>query len=88
MCGTFTANQLFLVRCYPYPYPSSITGTINLSSCLSVVSLNEPIKNYKFVFDVCTSERVYHLAADSEEERMEWVTTLKDLLFGQQQTVS
>ena len=64
------------------------TGDINLNSCLSVVTLNEPIKHYKFVFDVCTSERVYHLAADTEEERSDWVSTLKDLLFNPQQKVS
>ena len=59
-------------------------GSINLNSCLSVVSLNEPIKHYKFVFDVCTTERVYHLAADTEEERSEWVSTLKELLYSSQ----
>ena len=65
-----------------------LTGSINLSSCLSVVTLNENIKNYKFVFDVCTSERVYHLAADTEKERLDWVSTLKDLLFSPQVSTS
>ncbi len=52
------------------------------------MTLNESIKNYKFVFDVCTSERVYHLAADTEEERLDWVSTLRELLFSPQQAVS
>lgn len=56
-------------------------GSIDLNNCISVVSLTESIKNFRFVFDVCTTERVYHLAADSEEERTEWVKTLKELLF-------
>lgn len=64
--------------------PPHIVGSINLNSCLSVVLLNEPIRHYKFVFDVCTTERVYHLAADTEEERLEWVSTLRDLLFPSQ----
>ena len=62
-------------------------GSINLKSCLSVVALTEPLKNFKFVFDVCTTDRVYHLAADTEEDRTEWVNTLKTLLFTSQ-TVS
>ena len=56
-------------------------GSINLNTCLSVVSSSVPVKNFKYVFDVSTTERVYHLAADSEKERSEWVSTLKELLF-------
>ena len=48
---------------------------------MSVISSSVPVKNFKFVFDVSTTDRVYHLAADSEEERLDWVSTLKDLLF-------
>lgn len=59
-------------------------GTIDLNCCLSVISSSVPVKNFKFVFDVSTTERVYHLAADSEEERAEWVATLKELLFSAQ----
>ncbi len=49
-----------------------------------MISSSVPVKNFKFVFDVSTTERVYHLAADSEEERAEWVATLKELLFSAQ----
>ena len=64
-----------------YPMTVFIAGSINLNSCLSVMSSSLPVKNFKFVFDVSTTDRVYHLAADSEEERLDWVSTLKDLLF-------
>ena len=64
-----------------YPMTVSIAGSINLNSCLSVVSSSVPVKNFNFVIDVSTTDRVYRLAADSKEERLDWVTTLKDLLF-------
>ena len=63
------------------PHYCNSAGSINLNTCLSVVSSSVPVKNFKFVFDVSTTERVYHLAADSEKERSEWVSTLKELLF-------
>lgn len=68
-------NYVCIIQC---------TGTIDLNCCLSVISSSVPVKNFKFVFDVSTTERVYHLAADSEEERAEWVATLKELLFSAQ----
>ena len=71
----------FPINACVYPMTVSIAGSINLNSCLSVISSSVPVKNFKFVFDVSTTDRVYHLAADSEEERLDWVSTLKDLLF-------
>jgi len=56
-------------------------GTIDLEGCVSVVPHTDPIKNYKHVFDVCTRERVYHLSADTHEEKWAWVNTLQELLF-------
>ena len=34
------------------------------------------------MFDVCTSERVYHLNAENAEEKEAWISTLCRLLFG------
>ena len=39
------------------------------------------MKGHKHVFDVCTVDRTYHLAAESAEEKNEWIITLKDMLF-------
>ena len=41
----------------------------------------EPIKGHKFAFDICTEDRVYHLASETEQERQEWLETLNTLLF-------
>ena len=62
---------------------SSLTtciGVINLKSCTEVKE-REPIKGHKFAFDICTEERVYHLASETEQERQEWLETLNTLLF-------
>lgn len=56
------------------------TGIINLKSCTEVKE-REPIKGHKFAFDICTFERVYHLACETEEERKDWINTLNTLLF-------
>ena len=45
----------------------------------------EPIKGHKFAFDVCTVERVYHLACETEENRKLWIDTLNTLLFEEPQ---
>ncbi|XP_064401081.1 sesquipedalian-1-like isoform X2 [Halichondria panicea] len=58
-------------------------GVINLNSCTQVIS-REPIKGHKHVFDVHTEERVYHLVAESGEDKQEWVDTLNTLLFTEQ----
>ena len=55
-------------------------GVINLKSCTEVKE-REPIKGHKFAFDICTEERVYHLASETEQERQEWLETLNTLLF-------
>ncbi len=36
------------------------------------------------MFDVHTEERVYHLVAESGEDKQEWVDTLNTLLFTEQ----
>ena len=56
-------------------------GVINLQVCYKVIS-REPYRGHKYVFDVCTSERVYHLNAENAEEKEEWIKTLCRLLFG------
>ena len=55
-------------------------GIINLNTCTRV-SIQKPLKGHKFVFDVCTMERVYHLAAETAYEKQQWITVLNDLLF-------
>ena len=56
-------------------------GTINLEECVGVVPHTDPVKNYKHVFDVRTKERVYHLSAETSEEKWAWISTLQGLLF-------
>jgi len=46
-----------------------------------MVANRENLKGYKHVFDVCTMERTYHLAADSFTEKHEWIDTLNRTLF-------
>ena len=53
---------------------------IDLIGCTRVIT-REPIKGHRSVFDVCTADRVYHLAAESSAEKAEWIYTLNDLLF-------
>jgi hypothetical protein len=55
-------------------------GIINLKGCTRV-SGSAPIKGHKFVFDIITKERMYHVAADTPSEKHEWMKTLNDLLF-------
>lgn len=45
------------------------------------VSGSAPVKGHKFVLDICTKERMYHLAAETPSEKYEWMETLNDLLF-------
>ena len=59
---------------------SLLIGIINLKTCTEVKE-REPIKGHKFAFDICTEERVYHLASESEEERREWIQMINSLLF-------
>ena len=56
-------------------------GVINLQVCQKVIS-REPYRGHKYVFDVVTSERVYHLNAESAVEKDAWITTLCRLMFG------
>lgn len=55
-------------------------GVVNLKGCSKIVN-REPVKGHKFVFDVHTNNRVFHLAADTAVEKHEWVQTLNNLLF-------
>ncbi len=50
-------------------------GVINMNSCTQVIS-REPIKGHEHVFDVHTKERVYHLVAESGNDKQDWVDTL------------
>ena len=68
-------------RSYGDPLSAPEKGVINLQLCHKVVS-REPVRGHKYVFDVVTSERVYHLNAESADEKDEWIKTLCRLLFG------
>ena len=39
------------------------------------------VKGHKYVFDVCTPDRKYYLAADTPSEKHEWILTLNEVLF-------
>ena len=45
------------------------------------VSGSAAVKGHKYVFDVCTKDRKYHLAADTPSEKHEWIQTLNEVLF-------
>lgn len=60
-----------------------IEGMINLKDCDKVIS-REPIKGHRHVFDVCTEDRIYHLAAETAAEKRNWIDTLNTLLFTEQ----
>lgn len=62
-------------------------GVIMLNSC-HLIHSREPVKGHKFVFDVCTAERIYHLAAESAEEKKNWLQTLNNLLFSEDSNCS
>ena len=57
-----------------------------LNSC-HLIHSREPVKGHKFVLDVCTAERTYHLAAESAEEKKNWLQTLNNLLFSEESWV-
>ena len=61
--------------CLPF-----FTGVIKLQTC-SKVTNRENMRGFKHVFDVCTSERTYHLVADSSQEKHDWINTLNTTLF-------
>ena len=63
---------------------STDAGVINLKTCTEVRE-RDPIKGHKFAFDICTVERLYHLACETEEERRVWLNTLNTLLFDEPQ---
>ena len=39
------------------------------------------LKGHNYVFDICTKERTYHIAAETPTEKFEWMKTLNELLF-------
>lgn len=55
-------------------------GVIDLTGCTQVKN-REPVKGHKFVFDLHTNDRVYHLAADNSSDKHDWIQTLNGLLF-------
>ena len=56
-------------------------GVIDLRFCIAVQpSGNE--KSKKFIFDIITgSSPAHHFAAESRQERDDWITALNDFLF-------
>ena len=69
-----------VMHCILLSLSLSFAGIINLENC-SKVTNRENMRGYKHVFDVCTSERKYHLVADSEVEKHDWIDTLNTTLF-------
>ena len=57
-----------------------LPGIIKLQTCTKVTN-RENMRGFKHVFDVCTSERTYHLVADSSQEKYDWINTLNATLF-------
>ncbi|XP_003387588.1 PREDICTED: son of sevenless homolog 1-like isoform X2 [Amphimedon queenslandica] len=55
-------------------------GIVNLTECYRV-SGSVAVKGHKYVFDVCTKDRKYHLAADTPSEKHMWIQTLNEVLF-------
>ena len=55
-------------------------GLIELNSCSGVLN-REQMKSHKHVFDIVTPTRVFHLSADSSEERDQWVHVLNMNIF-------
>lgn len=39
------------------------------------------MRGFKHVFDVCTSDRKYHLVAENDEDKKTWIDTLNTTLF-------
>jgi hypothetical protein len=54
-------------------------GVIDLKDCQQV-KRSSNVKNHKNVFDIVTTERVYHMSADSAAEKQEWVEALYGIL--------
>ena len=57
-----------------------IAGVIDLKNCTRVSGVAR-IKGHNYVFDICTKERTYHIAAETPTEKHEWMKTLNELLF-------
>ncbi|KAI6652175.1 Son of sevenless-like protein 1-like [Oopsacas minuta] len=55
-------------------------GMIELNNCSGVLK-REQMKSHKHVFDIVTPTRVFHLSAESTEEREEWVSLLNTNIF-------
>eukprot|EP01136_Pigoraptor_vietnamica_P000548 Opistho-1_new@25983 len=52
-----------------------LMGVIDLAECTRIVE-HKDAKAGAFCFDLCTPDRVYELAADTDAERKEWVQIL------------
>ena len=55
-------------------------GMIELNKCSGVLK-REQMKSHKHVFDIVTPTRVFHLSAESMEEREQWVELLNNNIF-------
>ena len=73
---TTTAHSAHRV---PLACPSRL-GIIDLKTC-SKVTNRENMRGFKHVFDVWTAERRYHLVADNELDKRDWIDTLNTTLF-------
>ena len=62
-------------------------GLIELNSCSGVLK-REQMKSHKNVFDIVTPTRVFHLSADSMEERDLWVDVLNTNVFTYNQLIT
>ena len=62
-----------------------LTGSLDLHSCIAVVSHDKKIKGHTFVLNIIigrgSTARIHHLATTSNEERNEWITALNEFIF-------
>lgn len=60
-------------------------GSLDLHSCIAVVSHDKKIKGHTFVLNIIigrgSTARIHHLATTSNEERNEWITALNEFIF-------
>jgi len=58
------------------------SGMIDLRSSIAVVSNDDRIKGYTNIVNIVMSSfRVYHLVADTPQERDDWLVALKEFVF-------
>lgn len=59
-------------------YPHKVTGRIPMSYVLTLH--DHPDVSKPLAFDLVTSDRTYHLQAENEKEKLQWIAVIKDEL--------